>query len=68
MAAWAGRTAFYMSDIKNLPPKMWKNIMVAAVKNVEEKKGAFSRPILLVQVAKIPLRHQIVASDADESD
>ena len=63
-AAWAERTALYMSDIENLPPKTWKKIMAAAVKIVEEKKGAFSRPI--VQAAKIPLHRQIV--DADESD
>jgi len=40
-----------MSNIENLPPKMWKKIMAAAVKIVEEKKGAFLRPI--VQAAKI---------------
>ena len=64
MAAWAERTALYLSDIETVPPKTWKKI-VAATKIVEEKKGvALSRPV--VQVAKTPLCCQIV--DADESD
>ena len=62
-AAWAERTALYSSDIKSLPPKTWKKIIVAASKIVEEKKGAVLRSILAQ--AK-PRRRQIV--DADESD
>jgi len=38
MAAWAERTALYLSDIETVPPKTWKKI-VAATKIVEEKKG-----------------------------
>jgi hypothetical protein len=64
-AAWAERTALYLSDIETVPPKTWKKIVAAATKIVEEKKGvALSRPV--VQAAKTPLRRQIV--DADESD
>jgi hypothetical protein len=62
-AAWAERTALYLSDIETVPPKTWKKIVTAAMKIVEEKKGAVSRP---AQAAKAPLRRQIV--DADESD
>ena len=63
MAAWAERTALYLSDIEALSPKTWKKIMTATLKIVEEKKGALLKP---VQVAKAPHHHQIV--DADESD
>ena len=63
-AAWAERTALYLSDIETVPPKTWKKIMAAAMKIVEEKKGAVLRPA--VQAAPASLRRQIV--DADESD
>ena len=62
MAAWAEQTALYLSDIKTVPPKMWKKIMVAAVKIVEEKKVLMPA----IQAAPASLHHQIV--DADESD
>ena len=65
-AAWAERTALYLSDIEALPPKTWKKIVTAALKIVEEKKGAASKPASAVQAAKAPRRRQIV--DADESD
>jgi hypothetical protein len=61
-AAWAERTALYSSDIKSLPPKTWKKIMVAAAKIVEEKKGAVLKPAVQAN----PRRRQII--DADESD
>jgi hypothetical protein len=40
-AAWAERTALYLSDIETVPPKTWKKIVVAAMKIVEEKRGHF---------------------------
>jgi hypothetical protein len=61
--AWAERTALYMMDIETLPAKTWKKILSAALKIVEEKKGAISKP---GSAAKAPRRRQIV--DADESD
>lgn len=61
-AAWSERTALYLSDIEAIPPKTWKKIIAAGMKLVERK--GVSRPV--VQVAKVPLRRQIV--DADESD
>jgi hypothetical protein len=61
-AAWTERTALYMSDIENLPPKTWKKIVTATLKIVEEKKRAVLKPV----EAKGPRRRQIV--DADESD
>ena len=62
--AWAERTALYMMDIEILPAKMWKKIMSAALKIVEEKnlKGSVSKP---TSAAKPARRRQIV--DADES-
>jgi hypothetical protein len=60
-AAWTERTALYLSDIENLPPKTWKKIVRAALKIVEDKKGVLSKP-----VNKAPRRRRIV--DADESD
>jgi hypothetical protein len=54
----------HLSDIETVPPKTWKKIVAAAMKIVEEKKGAVSRPA--VQAAQGSLRRQIV--DADESD
>lgn len=66
-AAWADRTALYLSDIEVLPPKTWKKIAAAAMKIVDEKiVGAASRPVSTVQAAKTPLRRLIV--DADESE
>ena len=62
-AAWAERTALYLSNIEALLPKTWKKIMTVTLKIVEEKKGVLLKP---VQVAKAPRRCQIV--DADESD
>jgi hypothetical protein len=60
-ATWAERTALYLTDIEELPPKTWKKIVAAAM-NIFEKKGTVSaRPA--VQAVK---RRQIV--DADESD
>jgi hypothetical protein len=64
-AAWAERTALYLSDIEALPPKTWKKIATATLKIVEEKKGALLKPAS-VHTAKVPRRRQIV--DADESD
>ena len=61
-AAWAERMALYMTDIEILPAKTWKKIMSAALKIIEEKKGA-SKP---ASTAKAPQRHQIV--DVDESE
>ena len=45
-AAWAERTALYMTDIEMIPGKTWKKIISAAMKVVEEsrKKGTVSRP------------------------
>jgi hypothetical protein len=63
-AAWAEQTALYLSDIETVPPNMWKKIMVAAMKIVEEKKGAVLRPA--VQAGLESLCRRIV--DADESD
>ena len=60
-AAWADRTALYMSDIETLPAKTWKKIISAALNIV--KKGAVSKPASAVTA---PRRRQIV--DADESD
>ena len=65
-AAWAERTALYLSDIEALPPKTWKKFLTAALKVVEEKKGAASKPASAVQASKAPRRRLIV--DADESD
>ena len=62
---WSERTALYLSDIEVVPQKTWKKFLTAAMKIVEEKQGAVSRPAA-VQAAKAPLRRQIV--DADESD
>jgi hypothetical protein len=62
-AAWTERTALYLSDIETLPQKTWKKIVTAALKIVEDKKGAVSKP---ASVAKAPRRRQIV--DADETD
>ena len=62
-AAWTERTALYLSDIETLPQKTWKKILTAALKIVEDKKGAVSKP---ASVAKAPHRRQIV--DADETD
>ena len=62
-AAWTERTALYLSDIETLPPKTWKKIVTAALKIVEDKKGAASKP---ASVAKAPRHRQIV--DADETD
>ena len=62
MAAWAEQTALYLSDIETVPPKMWKKIMAAAVKIVEEKN--ILTPA--IQAAPASLHRQIV--DADESD
>ena len=61
-AAWAERTALYLSDIESLPPKTWKKIVTAALKIIEEKKGAVLKPV----VEGKPRRRQIV--DADETD
>lgn len=63
-AAWAERTALYLSDIEAIPLKTWKKIVAAATKIVEEKKGAVLKPA--VQAIKTSLHCQIV--DADESD
>ena len=41
-AAWTERTALYLSDIETLPQKTWKKILTAALKIVEDKKGAVS--------------------------
>ena len=65
-AAWAERTALYLSDIETLPPKTWKKIVTAAMKIVDEKKGLVLKPSSAVQANKIPLRCQII--DADETD
>ena len=65
-AAWAERTALYLTDIESLPAKTWKKIATAAMKIVEDKKGTVSRPTSAVQAAKTPMRRRIV--DADESD
>ena len=62
-AAWTERTALYLSDIKTLPQKTWKKIVTAALKIVEDKKGAVSKP---ASVAKAPRHRQIV--DADETN
>ena len=61
-AAWAERTALYLSDIESLPPKTWKKIMTAALKIVQEKKGIALKPVVQAK----PRRRQIV--DADESE
>ena len=60
--AWAERTALYSSDIKALPPKTWKKIVMAALKIIK-KKGAL-KPA--VTATKASHRHQII--DADESE
>lgn len=65
-AAWAERTALYLSDIETLPPKTWKKIVTAAMKIVEEKKGPVSKPSSSTTANKIPLRRRII--DADESN
>ena len=65
-AAWAERTALYLSDIEALPPKTWKKILSAALKVVEEKKGAASKPASAVQASKAP-QHRLIV-DSDESD
>ena len=65
-AAWAERTALYLSDMKTLSPKTWKKIAIAAMKIVDAKKGAVLRPTSAVQAAKTPLHCHIV--DADESE
>ena len=62
-AAWTERTALYLSDIETLPPKTWKKIVTAALKIVEDKKGAVLKP---ASVAKAPHHRQII--DADETD
>jgi hypothetical protein len=64
-AAWSKRTALYLSDIENVPAKMWKKIVMAAMKIVE-KKGPVLRPAVQALAAKPPPHHLIV--DADESD
>jgi hypothetical protein len=63
-AAWAERTALYLSDIENIPPKTWKKILTAALKIVEDKKGTISK---LVEATKGPPRRRRIV-DADESD
>ena len=63
MAAWTERTALYLSDIENLPPKMWKKIVMAALKIVEEKKRVISKP-----VSEVKGSHHCQIVDADESD
>jgi hypothetical protein len=63
-AAWTERTALYLSDIEALPQKTWKKIVTAALKIVEDKKGAVSKPV--DQAGRAPRRRRIV--DADESD
>ena len=62
-AAWTKRTALYLFDIENLPPKTWKKFVTAALKIVEEKKRVISKPVSEVKGSR---RCQIV--DADESD
>ena len=64
-AAWAERTALYMSDIEELPAKMWKKILLAASKIVEEKKGAGLKPASAAKAH--PSRRRLIV-DADESD
>jgi hypothetical protein len=66
MAAWAERTALYLSDIETLLPKTWKKIVKAALKIVEDKKPVSVAVKPVDQAAKAPHRHRIV--DADESD
>ena len=63
MAAWTKRTALYLSDIENLPPKTWKKIVMAALKIVEEKKRVILKPVSEVKGSR---RCQIV--DAAESN
>ena len=61
-AAWAERTALYMTDIESLPPKTWAKIISAASKINEEKKGAGLKPASAVGA---PCLHQIVDADSD---
>ena len=61
-AAWAERTALYMTDIESLPPKTWAKIISAASKINEEKKGAGLKPASAVGA---PHHHQIVDADSD---
>ena len=55
-AAWTERTALYLSDIENLPPKTWKKIVTTALKIVE-KKRVISKPVSEVKGSR---RRQIV--------
>lgn len=64
-AVWAERTALYMTDIEAIPAKTWKKILSAALKIVEEKKGAVLKP---ASAAKAPRRRLIVDADESEAD
>ena len=64
-AAWAERTALYLTDIEALLPKTWKKIITASSKIVENKRALSSLKPVDPDI-KASQRYQVV--DADESD